>query len=287
MSCELLHAIAVLFASVCWTENGLTSRVLERPLPGTWSEHVERQRGLIATAKTRPETNGEQSALIGPFVTGELKSKFLQGLRDPDRKAVLLAGSHRRFVDRSVAADERDTANRLFLLLRGSARYFFLTPEGEQVYLLWLTAGDVFGLATLLVEPAHFLVSTEVDKDAHVLVWQRETIRGLAAKYVTLLENALAIANDHLAWYLATHLSLICHTARQRLAQVLLSLARGIGRKLPTGVLLEVTNEQLASTANVTLFTVSRLMGEWRRNGAIEKSRGRVFLLNPDKLLTT
>jgi len=41
------------------------------------------------------------------------------------------------------------------------------------------------------------------------------------------------------------------------------SLASGIGRKCPDGIDLEITNEQLANTANITLFTTSRLMSEW------------------------
>lgn len=254
-------------------------------MPGTLSEDTERQTRATGTAKNRLEHNSDRDAVIWPFFSGTLTSRFLSGLTDADRQHVLLAGVHRRFPDRVVAANERDTATQLFLLLRGSARYFFITPEGQQVYLLWLTAGDVFGLATLLREPAQFLVSAEVDKNAHVLVWERDVIRNLAAEYTALFENALAIANDYLAWYLATHLSLICHTARQRLAHVLLSLAHGIGRRLPNGILLETTNEQLANAANVTLFTVSRLMGEWRRSGAVEKSRGRVLLVNPAKLL--
>jgi CRP-like cAMP-binding protein len=118
-------------------------------------------------------------------------------------------------------------------------------------------------------------------------VWQRNTIRTLAAQYPKLLENGLTIANDYLTWYLASHLSLVCHTARQRLANVLVSLSSGIGRKRPEGVDLEITNEQLANTANITLFTASRLMSEWQRSGALAKSRGKVLLRHPEQLLSS
>jgi CRP/FNR family transcriptional regulator, nitrogen oxide reductase regulator len=247
------------------------------------SIRTERQREdpIVAPVSDR-QVN--RHSLISPLLTGNLQSKLLRGLSLPERKAILMAASYRRFQQRSVAAHQHDTADRLFLLLKGVARYFFITPAGHQVYLLWLAPGDVFGLSTLLAEPMQFLVSTEVDKDSHVLVWQRDTIRQLATKHVALLENGLAIANDYLTWYLATHLSLIYHNARQRLAHVLLTLARGIGHKLANGVLLDITNEQLANTANITLFTVSRLMGEWKRMGVIEKARGRVVLLHPDSL---
>jgi CRP/FNR family transcriptional regulator, nitrogen oxide reductase regulator len=177
-------------------------------------------------------------------------------------------------------------ADRLFLLIKGSARYFFIAPGGQKLYLLWLTAGEIFGGAALLAEPSLFLVSTEIVKDSCALVWERNTIRNLAEQYPRLVENGLAIATDYLTWYMASHASLVCHSARQRLAHVLVSLARGIGRTHPDGVHLEITNEQLANTANITLFTASRLLSEWQRNGALAKSRGRILLRDPGQLFS-
>jgi CRP-like cAMP-binding protein len=48
---------------------------------------------------------------------------------------------------------------------------------------------------------------------------------------------------------------------------------------------VNVTNEELASAENVTIFTASRLLSEWQRNGAIVKSRGNILLRSPERLL--
>jgi len=84
--------------------------------------------------------------------------------------------------------------------------------------------------------------------------------------------------------YRALHLSLVCHSARQRLATVLVNLATGIGQRVPEGVQLDVNNEELANEANVTHFTASRLMSEWQRNGMLIKRRGKVLLPAPELL---
>jgi CRP/FNR family transcriptional regulator, nitrogen oxide reductase regulator len=97
--------------------------------------------------------------------------------------------------------------------------------------------------------------------------------------------DALSIASDYFAWFLSAHLALISHNARERLAQVLLSLAEGIGHDAPDGVELNITNEELANAANVIVFTASRILSEWRRNGALLKSRGKVVLRSPRRLL--
>jgi CRP/FNR family transcriptional regulator, nitrogen oxide reductase regulator len=211
-------------------------------------------------------------------------ARFLDGLSSSGRNAVLQSAQRRRYQRNSVVIEQGDSADRLFLLLKGCARHFFITPEGRKVNLFCLVRGDTFGGACLLSDPASFIVSTEITTESEVLVWERDTIRALARRYPRLLENGLSIACDYLVWYLATHLSLICHSARERLAHVLVSLARGVGQSLRDGIGLEITNEQLANTANVTPFTVSRLLSEWQRNGSILKSRGKLVLCRPEQL---
>jgi CRP/FNR family transcriptional regulator, nitrogen oxide reductase regulator len=215
------------------------------------------------------------------------RARLLEGLSEEARNSILAAAAYRQFPRHAVVTNQGEPAGRLFLIIKGSARHFFITPDGRKIYLLWLMPGEIFGGAALLPEPSLFLVSTEIVKDSSVLVWERHTIRCLAARYPRLVENGLAIATDYLTWYVASHLGLVCHTARQRLAHVLVSLAKGIGTKCPDGIHLEITNEQLANTANITLFTASRLLSGWQRSGAVIKTRGSILLRHPKQLLAS
>jgi CRP-like cAMP-binding protein len=58
-----------------------------------------------------------------------------------------------------------------------------------------------------------------------------------------------------------------------------------MGRRVSGGVELDVTNEELANTANVTPFTASRLLSEWQRSGDVLKSRGKLLLRCPERLV--
>lgn len=109
-------------------------------------------------------------------------------------------------------------------------------------------------------------------------------MRSLAGQYPRLAENALLIASEYLAWYLADHVALICDSARERLAQVLICLSGIIGKQVPGGVEFDATNEELASAANVSPFTASRLMGEWQTSRVIVKRRGKILLRSPERL---
>jgi len=211
-------------------------------------------------------------------------SGFLKGLMPSELKIVLTAAKAQPFPAKSVIAHQEAPARSLFLLTQGRARHSCITPDGRKVILFGLVPGDIFGSAALLSQPSDYLVSTETVKNSCVLRWDRNTIRGLAAECPKLLENALSTASDYLTWYLATHLALIYPSARVRLAHVLSNLANGIGHQVPRGMELDVTNEELANAANLTVFTVSRILSQWQRQGAIVKNRGKVVVRSRDKL---
>jgi CRP-like cAMP-binding protein len=213
-----------------------------------------------------------------------LKSKFLDGLTGPELDSVLAASEQRHYTTNSVITNAGDPANYFFLLKEGRARYFSITTEGQKVLLLWFSPGEVFGLYALIAEPSNYLVSTEMIEDGSVLAWPRGKIVDILTRYPKLQHNALSIAGDYLSWFEASHLALVSYTARQRLARVLTSLAHGIGHEVSGGTELGITNEELANTANVSLFTASRILSEWQRNGSVTKKRGSIVLRAPQGL---
>jgi CRP-like cAMP-binding protein len=212
------------------------------------------------------------------------RSQFLDGLTPPDRKTIVAAATPRRFFANSVITNQGHPADHLFLLTKGLVRYFFVTEEGKKLLFQWLGAGDLFGGRAILSAHSCYLASTEAVMESSVLIWDRPTIRGLTERYPKLLQNALFTASDYLAWHLMSHIGLACYTGRQRVAQVLVTLARTIGQETRGGIALHLTNEELANAANVTPFAVSRLITEWQRDRALVKRRGKVLLLSPERL---
>jgi len=48
---------------------------------------------------------------------------------------------------------------------------------------------------------------------------------------------------------------------------------------------VDIKNQDLASLADVSFFTASRLLNVWDRDGVVEKSRGKIVIRSPEKLL--
>lgn len=204
-------------------------------------------------------------------------SGFLEGLDKDQRESVLAAGRLRRFPAHSVVTRQGESADHLFMLAEGSARFFYITPEGKKHIILWLTPGQILGGRSLLFARSRNLASAETVTESLFVGWSRHTMRKLAARYPRLLDNAILISCDFHAIELDSFVS-TTYNARQRLLQVLTKLAPRIGREIPHGIELNVTNEDLANAARITAFTASRLLSELQREGALKKKRGKVLL---------
>lgn len=137
----------------------------------------------------------------------------------------------------------------------------------------------------MLQRPDTYRVSAETIRVSSLLSWDRDVMLDLSGRFPALLHNALAVGASYLDLYIAAHAALVSDTARQRLASVLVRLTGALGNDVPGGVELEVTNEELASAANITLFTASRIISEWQAERTLTKRRGRIILHSPKHLL--
>jgi CRP/FNR family transcriptional regulator, nitrogen oxide reductase regulator len=211
--------------------------------------------------------------------------EWLEGLDRREIEIVLGAAKARRFRAKSIMTPQGGPADQFLLLRNGRARYYFGTPNGKKVILMWLTAGDIFGGAAILSRPCKYLVNAEAVSDCNAFVWERSAIRALTQRFPKLLENTLLTAMDYFSWYVAAHGALISQTAQERLAYALFGLAESIGEKVSGGVEICVTNEELANSANITPYTTSRIINDWQRNGALRKLRGKILLGHPERFL--
>jgi CRP-like cAMP-binding protein len=150
----------------------------------------------------------------------------------------------------------------------------------------WITAGQIVGGAAILCTPCLYLASTELLSDSCASVWDRQTIRDFVSRFPILLDNALSIAIlEHIEGLIGANVSLNSEETR-RIAQVLISLASGIGSVSPDGIEIHVGNEDLAVGASVTEFAVSLTLEGWEREGVLTQRPGKIVLRRPELLVT-
>src|SRR5262249_16761305 len=142
-------------------------------------------------------------------------------------------------------------ANHLYMLVEGRARFFVDTKKGEKLLLMWVVPGGLIGGAAATLKIHSYPTSTEAVRDCTLLCWDRSLIRDLVIRHPRLLDNAVSIAAEYMMWSIDTLVGLTSHTAPERLAHILSGLGRLIGQTVAEGTELDVTNEELASAANI------------------------------------
>jgi CRP/FNR family transcriptional regulator, nitrogen oxide reductase regulator len=212
-------------------------------------------------------------------------SSIWTGLDQPAMQAILAAGKIRRISAKQTITSRGHRATHFFLVQSGRVRFYHLTKQGELVLLAWLVPGDVVGLVALLKTPPAYMASSEATSDCKLLAWDRSVIRKLATRYPLLHENGLHLALGYLQDYINRLVGLVTQTAEERLAATLLKLGDQSNQVHPNGIEIRVTNDELGALADISSFTVTRVLRKWVRAGILSKGRGRVLLHAPEALM--
>jgi CRP-like cAMP-binding protein len=216
---------------------------------------------------------------------GPASIQFFTGLQTSEIDIVVAAAVRRKFQKPEIISRADEPAASLFLIKLGSVNFQIARDDGEQILLRRLVPGDICGVASLLSEPTRNLGTTQAVNTVEILAWDHRSIRRLARMYPRLAENALRTALRYVALYAKRHIGLVSNTAQERLACALASMGSRAGHVCPSGIEVDIKNEELASLADVNVFTASRLLKNWERKGLVEKSRGRFLIRRPEHLV--
>jgi CRP-like cAMP-binding protein len=220
-------------------------------------------------------------------VTKPLPVALFKGLSPHEIHIVRAAAAKRTLEASQIISRAEEPAGHLILIEVGCVDYYIETCEGREILLRRLVPGNALGYATFLTEPSGFLGTAKTVCKTETLVWEHQVVRQLSAAYPRLVENALRASLRHIALYAKRHIRLVSTTAKQRVAYALTNLGSRAGRTHPGGVEIEIRNDDLASLADVNSFTVSRILGAWEQQRVIAKSRGKVLIRSPEKLLAS
>jgi CRP-like cAMP-binding protein len=172
-----------------------------------------------------------------------------------------------------------------FVLVQGHVRAEKTTPQGDQIVVRYVSAGEVFGVAPAL-GLKHYPATAVAVVDSIALAWPTAAWSGLAGKYPQLAMNTLQTVGNRLQDAHAVVMELSTQPVSRRVAHALLRLANQAGRKIDGGVEIDfpVSRQDVAEMTGTTLHTVSRILSEWEARGLVGSGRQRIVLRDLDKL---
>jgi len=175
----------------------------------------------------------------------------------------------------------------VYVILSGSAKVHAIRPDGTEIVLAVLGAGEVLGemsTADSLGRSASVVTLEETD-----LLWMDRRTFGASVDSSTILARNLAevlskrvrLANSRL-------ISLASLDVPGRVASELLSLAREYGQVTPEGVRIpmRLTQADLAALVGASRVSVNQALGQFRRREAISIARdGRMIVHDEEALV--
>jgi CRP/FNR family transcriptional regulator, nitrogen oxide reductase regulator len=201
---------------------------------------------------------------------------------------VLEAGVLRSVEEDGFFFMQEDPATHAYVLVEGRVKMIQITPNGQQITLRIMTPGQTYGGIALLNPRAGYPATAQAVENSTALAWDTAHLRELVEKEPSISLNVMGLMHGYISELQERQKALVTERVEQRIARILLKLATQSGKKVEEGVLIDlpITRQDIAEMSGTTLYTVSRTLNEWERDGLLEIGRERVVIREPHGLVS-
>ncbi|HET7186401.1 MAG TPA: Crp/Fnr family transcriptional regulator [Terriglobales bacterium] len=211
---------------------------------------------------------------------------LFEGLAESDVRAILDKSTRTDFPSRSWLYRQGETSQRFCLVESGLVRLSQITPEGDDVLVRLVKPGEVFGYFAIALGGPN-IVSAQAIQPSRLAVWETAIMLHLMHCFPGLAENLFNIVARDVAYFYDRIRRLQTQGVGRRVVWALAELARIIGKATPVGIVIShgLAQRTLSELAGTTIYTVSRELTKLQQVGILQKKRGRIVVLHPDKLI--
>ena len=210
----------------------------------------------------------------------------LDGLAPQIQEAILARGRRTRLEDGQALFRQGSPARRCYLVASGRLKLVKLHEQGKEAVFRYIGPGQVTAAVAVFKEKAYPLTAVAIG-DTEVVGWDRSTLMALLREHPELALYLLQVVVERLDEVQNRYLELNAEQVQQRLARALLRIMKHSGRRTPEGILIDfpLSRQELADYTGTTLYTVSRTMSAWEKNGWVVSGRERITITDPHALV--
>ncbi len=201
------------------------------------------------------------------------------------REILQLATVHRVGPDKTYF-EEGDSADNFFVLLDGFTRVVRTTKDGEQVVVLHIAPGQMFGIAKAF-ESENYTMTARAASKGIALSWPSKLWDSFIEGYPGFRTASRKAVGSRVTEMQDKIVSLATQKVEQRIAQAILRLAEQAGKETEQGIEIDfpLSRQDISEMTGTTLHSVSRCMSRWQRQGLVRSQRRRVVVCQPEALL--
>ena len=199
---------------------------------------------------------------------------------------ILDQASSRRYEEGAAIFREGHDADRFFLLLDGYLRVIRTTPGGEQIIVLHISPGQLFGIAPALQRDTYPATSVAA-AESIALSWPVRLWPEFTAKYDGFATESYKTLGARLGQIQETLTEMATQAVEKRVAAAVLRMVDQSGRKTDEGIEIAfpVTRQNISDMTGTTLHTVSRLLSAWEKAGMVQSTRKHIVVTAPHRLV--
>jgi CRP-like cAMP-binding protein len=204
-----------------------------------------------------------------------------QSATDEDLNLIAQHAIERSVEDGEFFFFQGDPATYLYVLISGRAKLLQNNPAGQQVNLRTINEWQMFGALGAVREDATYPASAQALEHSTALAVKSEYMHELMQRRPYLSLDLMKLMTSYIQEMQERYRELATEKVERRIARALLRLASQMGTKHEGGIELTFTRQDLAEMSGTTLYTVSRTLSDWERQGLVETGRERVLIRNP------
>ena len=197
---------------------------------------------------------------------------------DEDRAKVVATANQRTYPRGKTIFFEGDRVRQVILLISGSVKLSQLGAEGQEVILRIAGPGESLG-GECFPRFSHCSTARTMTTST-ALVWEANQFEAVAERFPILGRNISCILMRTLNQLEVRFREICTEKVAPRLSSQLVRLAGQVGRPSNGYVEIGLSRRDLAQLTGTTLFTVSRLLGQWEDLGIVRPHRQGVLVLN-------
>jgi CRP-like cAMP-binding protein len=228
---------------------------------------------------------------LGPWKLKNADESLLAGIppfRKLDRsqiREILDLASPQRFDAARQVFREGAEANRFYLLLDGHIRVIRTTANGEQVIVMHIASGQLFGIAVALGH-ANYPATAMTADECLTLSWPNRLWEQFATEYDGFSTETYKIVGERIGEMQNRVMEMATQQVEQRVASALLRMINQTGQKVENGIEIDfpITRQDISEMTGTTLHTVSRLLSAWGKDGIVASKRRKIVVTQPQKI---
>lgn len=197
----------------------------------------------------------------------------------------IVAGAHEKeFARRQTIFLEGAPCKQVILVLSGCVKTTQLGPSGCEVILRLSGPGELVGALESYLG-SNNLVTAKTTQPTTALVWETSTFEHISDRFPVLRRNTARLLGVRLQELEERFREISTQKVAPRLSQQLIRLSNQLRQHTKGALEISLSREELAQLTGTTLFTVSRLLSNWERQGIVSTRREAVVVRNLQALM--